>query len=225
MPLLMAWLTGTALLHSLAVTEKRGTFKAWTVLLAMVATLLLSILLPWALDDERRNMTVVRLIMLLWVIVLMLMEPHKRASHRHGFWRGLTHLTRSHFGMVLGYFGVAVTVIGIAFRQNYSLELDVRMQPGHSVTLRDYQFLFRRLEALHGPNYTGAALLIDVSRRGRPEATLQAEKRFYTVSRTVMTLSVISGGLTRDVYVALGKELDGGAWAFRLYYKPFVRWI
>jgi cytochrome c-type biogenesis protein CcmF len=33
----MPWLTGTALIHSLAVTEKRGVFKSWTVLLAIVA--------------------------------------------------------------------------------------------------------------------------------------------------------------------------------------------
>jgi cytochrome c-type biogenesis protein CcmF len=33
----MPWLVGTALIHSLAVTEKRGTFKAWTVLLAIFA--------------------------------------------------------------------------------------------------------------------------------------------------------------------------------------------
>ena len=33
----MPWLVGTALLHSLAVTEKRGTFKNWTVLLAISA--------------------------------------------------------------------------------------------------------------------------------------------------------------------------------------------
>ncbi|HYS14454.1 MAG TPA: heme lyase CcmF/NrfE family subunit, partial [Burkholderiaceae bacterium] len=33
----MPWLVGTALIHSLAVTEKRGTFKAWTVLLAICA--------------------------------------------------------------------------------------------------------------------------------------------------------------------------------------------
>src|SRR6476659_8433309 len=33
----MPWLLGTALLHSLAVTEKRGTFKSWTVLLAIGA--------------------------------------------------------------------------------------------------------------------------------------------------------------------------------------------
>ncbi|MDO5532140.1 heme lyase CcmF/NrfE family subunit [Sutterella sp.] len=32
----MPWLTGTALMHSLAVTEKRGAFKIWTVFLAIL---------------------------------------------------------------------------------------------------------------------------------------------------------------------------------------------
>ncbi|MFM2050904.1 MAG: hypothetical protein RL682_1395 [Pseudomonadota bacterium] len=34
---LMPWLLGTALIHSLAVTEKRSSFKSWTVLLAILA--------------------------------------------------------------------------------------------------------------------------------------------------------------------------------------------
>jgi cytochrome c-type biogenesis protein CcmF len=33
----MPWLVATALIHSLAVTEKRGSFKSWTVLLAILA--------------------------------------------------------------------------------------------------------------------------------------------------------------------------------------------
>jgi cytochrome c-type biogenesis protein CcmF len=40
---LLPWLSGTALIHSLAVTEKRGVFKSWTVLLAIV-TFALSLL-------------------------------------------------------------------------------------------------------------------------------------------------------------------------------------
>jgi len=36
-PPLITWLFGTALIHSLAVTEKRGVFKSWTVLLAIFA--------------------------------------------------------------------------------------------------------------------------------------------------------------------------------------------
>lgn len=39
----MPWLVGTALMHSLAVTEKRGSFKSWTVLLA-ICTFSLSLL-------------------------------------------------------------------------------------------------------------------------------------------------------------------------------------
>ncbi len=36
-PPLITWLFGTALIHSLAATEKRGVFKAWTILLAILA--------------------------------------------------------------------------------------------------------------------------------------------------------------------------------------------
>ncbi|MFM1897186.1 MAG: hypothetical protein RLZZ385_2260 [Pseudomonadota bacterium] len=36
-PPLITWLLGAALMHSLAVTEKRGVFKSWTVLLAILA--------------------------------------------------------------------------------------------------------------------------------------------------------------------------------------------
>jgi cytochrome c-type biogenesis protein CcmF len=39
----MPWLVGTALIHSLAVSEKRGTFKSWTLLLA-ITTFSLSLL-------------------------------------------------------------------------------------------------------------------------------------------------------------------------------------
>ncbi|GGY63895.1 heme lyase CcmF/NrfE family subunit [Marinobacter zhanjiangensis] len=40
---LLPWISGTALIHSLAVTEKRGVFKSWTVLLAIL-TFALSLL-------------------------------------------------------------------------------------------------------------------------------------------------------------------------------------
>ena len=56
-------------------------------------------------------------------------------------------------------------------------------------------------------------------------ARLRPEKRTYTASRQSMTEAAIDPGLTRDLYVAMGEPLEGGAWAIRVYYKPFVRWI
>nr|VXZ83863.1 Cytochrome c-type biogenesis protein CcmF [Klebsiella pneumoniae] len=127
--------------------------------------------------------------------------------------------------MVLGHVGVAVTVIGITFSQNYSVERDVRMRPGDSIDIHRYHFVFNGVRNIVGPNWTGGEGIIAVTRNGRPEATLYAEKRFYTASRMMMTEAAISGGLTRDLYAALGEELSDGSWAVRLYYKPFVRWI
>ncbi len=40
-----------------------------------------------------------------------------------------------------------------------------------------------------------------------------------------MTEAGIDGGLFRDLFVALGEPLDGGAWSLRIYHKPFIRWI
>ncbi|MFK8258012.1 heme lyase CcmF/NrfE family subunit [Erwinia sp. AnSW2-5] len=200
--------------------------KLWKRLgLALVATLLLSIVVPWLMQDRIEAMTVVGLLMAVWVIILTLMELHERATHRHAFFPGLRHLSRSHWGMVLGHVGVAVTVIGIAFSQNYSVERDVRMKEGDSVSVYNYQFRLRGVVRLVGPNYSGSAGVIDVTRNGKHEATLQAEKRFYSAARTMMTEAAIDGGITRDLYAALGEELEDTSWAVRLYYKPFVRWI
>jgi len=52
------------------------------------------------------------------------------------------------------------------------------------------------------------------------------EKRTYLVQTMPMTEAAIDAGLTRDLFIALGEPLDNqGAWAIRIYYKPFIRWI
>ncbi|EOI3551403.1 heme lyase CcmF/NrfE family subunit [Cronobacter turicensis] len=195
------------------------------LLAALVVTLAASLILPWLLQDSVKAMTVAGLMMAVWVLVLTLMELIDRATHRHGLWRGLWKLSRSQWGMTLGHVGFAVTVIGIAFSQNYSVERDVRMTAGDSVDIHHYRFVFREVRDAQGPNWRGAVGIINVLRDGKPEATLRAEKRAYNSNGVVMTEAAIDGGLTRDLYAALGEALGDGSWAVRLYYKPFVRWI
>ncbi|NIY45967.1 heme lyase CcmF/NrfE family subunit [Cedecea colo] len=195
------------------------------LIVALAGTVVLSLALPWLMQDRIEAMTVVGLLMAVWVFVLALMEVYERATHRRGLLQGLWKLPRSHWGMVLGHAGLAVTVVGIAFSQNYSIERDVRMKAGESIDIHQYHFALRDVRDLTGPNYRGGVGIIDVTRNGKPEATLRAEKRFYNSSRSMMTEAAIDGGFTRDLYAALGEELDDGSWAVRLYYKPFVRWI
>ena len=40
-----------------------------------------------------------------------------------------------------------------------------------------------------------------------------------------MTEASIDVTMFRDIYAALGEELENGAWSMRVYYKPFIRWI
>jgi cytochrome c-type biogenesis protein CcmF len=40
-----------------------------------------------------------------------------------------------------------------------------------------------------------------------------------------MTEAAIDPGLTRDLYVSLGEQMDDGSWIVRIYDKPFVDWI
>ena len=40
-----------------------------------------------------------------------------------------------------------------------------------------------------------------------------------------MTEAGIDSGLTRDLFVALGEQLNNGDWSLRIYVKPFINWI
>ena len=83
------------------------------------------------------------------------------------------------------------------------------------------------LGCARGPNYDALRGEFVVTRNQRRVVTLHPEKRTYRVQQNPMTEAAIDPGFTRDLYVALGEPLAGGngAWAVRIYYKPFIRWI
>jgi len=160
-----------------------------------------------------------------WVLTTIIGELYLRATHRFTLWQGLSKLGKSHWAMSLGHAGFAVMVIGITMTQNYSIERDVKLAIGESITFEHYDFHFDAIEALQGANYTGSMGIFTVRKAQRLIATMKAEKRIYTVQRMPMTEAAIDVGFTRDLYIAMGEILPDGAWAVRIYYKPFIRWI
>ena len=195
------------------------------VVISVILMVIAGFVLPFWLQDKLTVSSVLGTMMAVIIVLLSLYELQQRATHRSGFFPGLTKLSRSHWGMFLAHLGVAMTVWGIAFSQNYSVERDVRMNVGDSVEIAGYEYKFQGISNADGPNYAGGKAQVDILKNGKTEATLFAEKRFYTVSKMTMTEAAIDWGLTRDLYVALGESLGDGSWALRLYYKPFIRWI
>ncbi|CAH6826119.1 holocytochrome c synthase CcmF component [Vibrio chagasii] len=196
------------------------------MIISGVFSLGLSALMVTLLADRFSGTAFAGWVMAFWIIFMHGFELHERATHRHSFIKGLTKLPRSHWAMVCGHIGLAVTVIGIAMVQNYSIERDVRLAPGESYQLEEYDFLFTGVRDKDGPNYDGYIADFEITKEGKYINTLHAEKRFYTTAKSMMTEAAIDRGVTRDLYIAMGERLDDNkSWAVRIYYKPFVRWI
>ncbi|MDG6303583.1 heme lyase CcmF/NrfE family subunit [Glaesserella parasuis] len=195
------------------------------VLISLAVMILLGFGLPYLFASKITVSVVLGTMMSVIIVALSLYELHQRATHRHSFLQGILKLSRSHWGMVLAHLGVAMTVFGIAFSQNYSIEKDVRMNVGDKVEILDYSFTFKGIRDSNGANYIGGTADIEIHQNGKYEATLHAEKRFYNVSKMGMTEAAIDWGFSRDLYAALGERLEDGSWGVRLYYKPFIRWI
>ncbi|EKO3495718.1 heme lyase CcmF/NrfE family subunit [Vibrio fluvialis] len=196
------------------------------MLISGVIALLFGVLIVQLTTEHFSSMAFMGWVMALWIVCLHAVELYERATHRHTFLAGIGKLQRSHWSMMLGHLGLAVTIIGIAMVQNYSIERDVRLAPGEHFKLQEYEFFFKGLRDKDGPNYDGYIADFEITQNGKYLNTLHAEKRFYRTARSMMTEAAIDRGLTRDLYIAMGERLDdNNAWAVRIYYKPFVRWI
>jgi len=125
----------------------------------------------------------------------------------------------------VAHIGVAVFCFGVTMVKTYEVESDVKMAVGDSTTVRGYQFTFQGVKNVQGPNYEATRALVEITKGGSKVSELQPEKRVYRVQQNPMTEAAIAAGLTKDLYVSMGEEVEGGAWIIRVYVKPFIDWI
>lgn len=173
-------------------------------------------------------MAVLGMLLAFWILICTVQEVMQRVTSLNiqlSVIQRLRLLTRSHWAMVLGHVGFAVSLIGITLVSNYEQERDVRMSPGDAITVGDYRFVFDSHRQLTGPNYLADVGQFSVFANTQLVTRLHPQKRIYTVQKMPMTEAAIDSGLTRDLFIALGEPLGEGAWAVRIYIKPFVIWI
>ncbi len=161
----------------------------------------------------------------LWIIVSSVGGVVQRVRERNSMLTALGSLPASFIGQFLAHIGFAVTIIGVTLVSLGTLEQHLRLAPGESATVGGLQFAFVSAKPFKGPNFEGTEAHFVVTDGERQVAELVAEKRLYVVRGTAMTEAGIVPGLTRDLYVALGEPLDGGAWSVRISIKPYVRWL
>jgi len=193
---------------------------------ALVASVIIALLLPVVLG-KWSPMVSLGLFMAAWIIFTAFQNLFSKVLRNglNGAWPALKSLPRGFYGMFFAHLGVAVFAIGVTMSGGYSVEKDVRMEPGDSVEVGGYQFRFDGVREVAGPNYQAMEGVVEVSKGGKQITVLHPQKRVYLVQRNPMTEAGIDAGVFRHLYVALGEPVSGAAWSLRLYHKPFVQWI
>lgn len=162
----------------------------------------------------------------LWILFVSVADIYTRASAKTGSLFHRLSLGRSYYAMTLGHLGFAMMIVGATVVSMHAVERDARMVAGQAVSIGDYDLRFHEQKEVRGPNYVAKRVVVHVYKGNELETILNPEKRIYFSQRSnPMTEAGIDAGFWRDIYVALGEELDDGAWAIRLQYKPLVRWI
>jgi cytochrome c-type biogenesis protein CcmF len=194
---------------------KRTSVPELAVLLrwALAVSLAVGLILPLAFG-QWHALTGFALALALWIVLTALLTFRKSLRH-----------TRAHYGMVVAHIGIAVFVVGVTLVKSYESDRDANMRPGDALELAGYAFRLDDVSEVKGPNYIAARATMSVTRGGKPVTVLYPETRFYVVPRRPMTEAAIAPGLTRDLYVSLGDQLDGGAWLVKVQHKPFIDWI
>lgn len=194
---------------------------------AFASSLIIALLLPVVLG-RWTPMIALGLLLAFWIFTTSALDMHKRLGGRDKvLWERLRSQSPSYYGMQLAHLGVGVFIIGVTLVKGYETERDVRMNVGDTVVAGGYTFRFDGVREEQGPNYIAARGSVTVTHDGQLVTQLFPEKRQYNASGMPMTEAAIETGLLRDLYVSLGEPIpdSNGAWAVRVYHKPFVDWI
>ncbi|MFT4614727.1 MAG: cytochrome c-type biogenesis protein CcmF [Bacteroidia bacterium] len=206
---------------------KRDDTARWRTALipALIVAVLCAVTMP--LLHQPYNLWVALAVLFsAWLALGLAHDIRFRTKGAGGFVAGLRRLTPSYCGMLMAHMGFACAIVGVVAVSQYTLEHDLKMQPGDVREVAGYEFHFMEMAAVKGPNYLADEARFDVYSKGVRIAQLAPQKRRYLASGQVMTEASIDPGLFRDLYVALGEPVGSeGAWAVRLHYKPMIRWM
>ena len=195
------------------------------VMLPLGSSLLIGFALAF-LPDQFTWSAFIGLSLASWTMLGVGLGIYDRLRHKANKWQALKDQPLGIWAMSLAHFGIAVFIVGVTLVSTYSQEKDIRLAPNESLHLAGYDFLFHGVKPTEGVNYDANQGHFTVTKNQALVAELYPQKRIYRASGMPMTEAGIDAGVTRDLFVALGEPLGSdGAWALRIYYKPFVRWI
>ncbi len=135
-------------------------------------------------------------------------------------------MTRGLWGMQVAHIGVVVYLFGVSMTEHTDFEIDALMHPSEIREVKGYQVEFLGVEQKTIENYNAYVGRFVVRKDNQVVAEMSPQKRLYARGGNPMTEAAIDPGLTRDLYISLGEQINSqGGWAVRVYIKPYIRWM
>jgi cytochrome c-type biogenesis protein CcmF len=188
------------------------------ILLGLGISVLLGLTLVYAGYGPGKWLTPFGVVLAVWIIVSSLFDPIDRLR------RKLT-LPRAVVGMTLAHIGLGVCLLAISTVETYTVERDVAIAPGETLTLGRFAYRFDDLQQVEGPNYDAVRARITVLKDGEPVATLNPEQRNYWVQRQTLTEAGIASLWNMDLFAALRADVGAGRWSLRAQLRPLIDYV
>jgi cytochrome c-type biogenesis protein CcmF len=209
---------------------KRGDLGgAWRQLRAIAAVALIAGIVTLFIADRTRVLAACGIGVAVWLVLGALWELARRiqlfAQPLDVAMRRLIGLPRAAIGMTIAHAALGLSVLGITGVSVWQTETIVVMRPGTPVSHAGYEVTLEGATNLRGPNYVAERGKLVFRRGGAVVATLEPERRLYTVQRRATTEAAIRTTWLADLYATMGESDGKDGWTVRLYHNPLAPWI
>jgi cytochrome c-type biogenesis protein CcmF len=134
---------------------------------------------------------------------------------------------RRRYGGYVVHASIVLLAIGVIGSSAYDTTREQRLQPGESMTVRDYTLTYRGTTQERGPNAVELRALVDVERDGERLGTMRPGKNSYLAEQQVSNESAIrSDRLNGEDLFLIAEQLQPGGPVFlKALVKPLVNLI
>ncbi|MDA0263564.1 MAG: cytochrome c biogenesis protein CcsA [Chloroflexi bacterium] len=163
----------------------------------------------------------------------ILMEWYRGARSRHrssgeNYAAAFLHLiwaNRPRYGGYIVHLSVVMVTLGIVGASFFSIQKDVVLNPGESVSISDYELVYLGSVETPKGNRTEFASTVQIFRGGDLLETIQTKRAFYPSFNMASTNAAIRSTPVEDLYIVPSENMPDGSVGFRILVNPLIWWM
>ena len=167
-----------------------------------------------------------------FVTATIVQEFHKgakaRRAHRGGSYGSalvdLTLVNTRRYGGYIVHFGMVLIFLGVA-GSAFDTDVKADLNPGESVTIRNYEVKLLGLKDGRTPNYEWISAELEASKNGKLIGVYEPQKHFYLASGQPTSEVRRHATFQEDLYLVFTSTTEDGRATIQVFVKPLVRWV